>query len=76
MTVKTVVVLCISAAMLVAQPLSRGERDRAMSHLHATRKMLLDEVTCRAQWRFKPVPGMVGGGVCRAHCRQRGLSRC
>ncbi|MCS7023476.1 MAG: DinB family protein [Bryobacteraceae bacterium] len=47
---------------LVAQsgpvPLTQGERDRALSHLHATRKMFLDAVAglTPAQWEFKPAP--------------------
>ncbi|MGH9719819.1 MAG: DinB family protein [Bryobacteraceae bacterium] len=38
-----------------AEPLTQGERDRAMSHLHATRKALLDSVAglSEAQWKFK-----------------------
>jgi len=41
-----------------AQSLSRGERDRALSALHGTRKMLLDiaESVTPAQWNFKPAP--------------------
>lgn len=44
------------AAAALAQPLSQGERDRAMSDLHATRKMFLDAVAglSEAQWNFKP----------------------
>jgi hypothetical protein len=36
--------------------LTQGERDRAMSHLHATRKAFLDSIEglSEAQWRFKP----------------------
>ncbi len=51
--------LLVAAALLTAAPLSRGERDRAMSELHATRKMFLDSVAglSRAQWRFQPGPG-------------------
>jgi len=55
---KTVYGLIIVAATLNADPLSRGERDRAMSHLHATRKMFVDAVegVSPAQWIFKPGP--------------------
>lgn len=49
-----------AAAALVAgaEPLSRGERDRAMSDLHATRKRFLDSIAglSQAQWNFKPAP--------------------
>jgi hypothetical protein len=36
--------------------LTQGERDRAMSHLHASRKAFLDSIEglSEAQWRFKP----------------------
>lgn len=55
------------AAMLCAQsapaqpapaPLKQGERDRAMSHMHATRKQFLDSLAAvtPAQWNFKPAP--------------------
>jgi hypothetical protein len=49
-------------AMLHAQPspapLKQGERDRAMSHMHATRKQFLDSLAgvTPAQWNFKPAP--------------------
>ncbi|MCC6586521.1 MAG: DinB family protein [Bryobacterales bacterium] len=41
-----------------AQTLSQGERDRAMSYLHATRKQFLDIVqsVSDSQFRFKPGP--------------------
>ncbi len=41
-----------------AQTLQQGERDRAMSHLHVTRKMFLDalEGVTPAQWSWKPSP--------------------
>ena len=38
------VIIALTTAALAAGPLSQGERDRAMSSLHATRKMFLDEV--------------------------------
>jgi hypothetical protein len=41
-----------------AQPLTNIERERAMSELHAGRKLLLDAVDglSEAQWTFKPAP--------------------
>jgi uncharacterized damage-inducible protein DinB len=44
------------ATLLAAEPLSQGERDRAMSYLHATRKQFLDSVAglSKAQWEYKP----------------------
>src|SRR5215813_9737274 len=47
------------AALLPAEAtLSQGERDRAMSHLHASRKQFLDslEGVSEAQWKWKPAP--------------------
>lgn len=51
--------LCALAALAAAPgwaELAQGERDRAMSHLHATRKGFLDVVAnlANAQWTFKP----------------------
>lgn len=63
-------VLCLLlAAAAAAQPLSRGERDRAMSHLHATRKMVLDQVAglTPAQWNFSPGPGRWSIAQCLEH---------
>ena len=51
------IVLVTALAMAVqAEPLNQGERDRALSHLHATRKMFLDSIAglSPAQWNFKP----------------------
>jgi hypothetical protein len=41
-----------------AQPLTHDERERALSELHAGRKLLLDAVAglSEAQWNFKPAP--------------------
>lgn len=56
----TRLLLLFAAAALAAgaEPLSRGERDRAMSELHATRKRFLDSIggLSQAQWNFKPAP--------------------
>ena len=58
-----------TAAALAAEPLSQGERDRAMSSLHATRKMFLDEVAnlSDAQWTFKPAPERWSIAECAEH---------
>jgi len=47
-----------AAGLLRARVLEQGERDRAMSYLHATRKMFLDSVAgvTPAQWEWKPEP--------------------
>jgi uncharacterized damage-inducible protein DinB len=49
---------CLTALAVWAEPLNRGERDRAMSELHATRKRFLDSIggLSQAQWNFKPAP--------------------
>jgi hypothetical protein len=43
---------------LSAGELTQGERNRALSELHATRKLFVDAVSglSEAQWRFKPGP--------------------
>jgi uncharacterized damage-inducible protein DinB len=42
--------------MSAESTITQGERDRAMSYLHATRKQFVDVVSAvnEAQWRFKP----------------------
>src|ERR1700687_1354712 len=46
------------AAPAFTESLTQGERERAMSELHATRKQFLDSVAglSDAQWNFKPAP--------------------
>lgn len=50
--------LAVVAIAAPAQTLSRGDRDRALSELHATRKQFLDSIAnlTAAQWEFKPAP--------------------
>jgi hypothetical protein len=45
-------------ALAAGTALSQGDRDFAMSHMHATRKLFLDSVAglSPAQWNFKPAP--------------------
>lgn len=59
----------LSPLLLQAEPLSKGERDRAMSHLHATRKQILDFVTplSAAQYSFKPSPERWSIAECAEH---------
>lgn len=54
---------------LGAETLSKGERDRAMSHLHATRKLFVDATAnlSEAQWKFKPAPDRWSVGECAEH---------
>lgn len=49
----------LAPALLWSQALTRGERDYAMSQLHATRKMLLDALAdlTPAQFQYKPAAG-------------------
>jgi hypothetical protein len=56
MLIWTVAVL--AALPLYGEPLTGGERNRALSELHATRKLLLDAIAglSAEQWQFKPGP--------------------
>ena len=55
-------ILLVSSLLITApgfaQPLTNLERERALSELHAGRKLLLDAVAglSEAQWNFKPAP--------------------
>ncbi len=51
--------ILIMKGALMSQVPTQGERDRAMSYLHATRKQLLDTVVplSEKQWKFKPADG-------------------
>jgi uncharacterized damage-inducible protein DinB len=55
---KAILPFFLLAAMLPAQTLSQGERDRAMSYLHATRKQFIDSIAglSDAQWKWKAAP--------------------
>ena len=46
------------APLVSAEPLKQDERNRVMSHLHATRKQFLDALAkvSDAQWHWKPAP--------------------
>ena len=48
----------LAASLLPAESISQGERDRAMSYLHATRKQFIDSLAgvSEAQWKWKPSP--------------------
>jgi len=62
-------VLLLSAAALAAQPLTQQQRDFALSHLHATRKLFLDAIAglSPAQWKFKPAPERWSIAECAEH---------
>ena len=61
--------LVVAVCTAPAEPLTRGERDRAMSHLHATRKLFLDSIAglTEAQWSFKPAPDRWSIAECAEH---------
>jgi uncharacterized damage-inducible protein DinB len=62
-------ILALLALPLGAEPLSKGERDQAMSHLHATRKQVLDLIAplSEAQWTFKAGPDRWSIAECAEH---------
>lgn len=55
---KLMVFLAAISLSLTAEPLAKGERDRAMSYLHATRKQFADAVQgvsgAQAKWKAGP----------------------
>jgi hypothetical protein len=52
-----------------AEPLTQGERDRALSELYASRKQFLDSIAglSEAQWDFKPARNVWSIGECAEH---------
>lgn len=54
---------------LTAASIEKGERDQLMSHLHATRKQILDFIgpLSDAQWKFKPAPDRWSIAECAEH---------
>jgi uncharacterized damage-inducible protein DinB len=52
-----------------ALPLTQNERDKAISHFNATRKVLLDSLAglSDAQWNFKPSPERWSIAECAEH---------
>jgi DinB superfamily len=62
--------LCLlTLATAFADPLTQGERDRALSELYASRKQFLDSIAglSEAQWKFKPAPGVWSIAECAEH---------
>jgi uncharacterized damage-inducible protein DinB len=58
---RTLSMLCLAACGLgfaAAEPINQGDRNRALSDLHATRKMFLDSIAGLSpeQWNYKPSP--------------------
>lgn len=66
---KTILLLTLATLGMHAQPLQQSERDRAMSHMHATRKVFLDSLSgvSKAQWDFKPAPEVWSIAECAEH---------
>jgi len=68
---KLLLVLSLGALAVPASPqaLTQVERERAMSELHATRKLFLDSVAglSEAQWNFKPAPEVWSVAECAEH---------
>ena len=66
---RTVIMGAFALAMAFAEPLSQTDRDKAMSHFHATRKVFLDSVAglSDAQWKFKPGPQRWSIAECAEH---------
>jgi uncharacterized damage-inducible protein DinB len=62
-------ILALLALPLCADPLTKGERDQAMSHLHATRKLVTDFMAplSEAQWTFKAGPDRWSIAECAEH---------
>jgi len=58
-----------AASLLPAQTLTQHEREFAMSHLHASRKIFLDAVAglTPEQWNFKPSPERWSVAECAEH---------
>jgi len=66
---KVLVISLCCLSPLGAETLSQGERDRAMSHLHATRKLFVDATAnlSEAQWKFKAAPDRWSVAECAEH---------
>ncbi|MGE5645878.1 MAG: DinB family protein [Acidobacteriota bacterium] len=62
-------VFALAAAPLFAQPVDQGQRDFALSALHASRKAFLDSIAglSEAQWKFKPAPDRWSIAECAEH---------
>lgn len=65
----TLVTMIWAAGCANAETISKGERDRAMSSLHATRKLFLDSITglSKAQWEYKPDANTWSIAECAEH---------
>ena len=62
-------ILMASIQSMGAEPLTQGERDRALSELYASRKRFLDAIAglSDAQWKFKADPAKWSIAECAEH---------
>lgn len=69
MSLRYLMLTSLCAFPLLAQPLTQGERDRALSSLHGSRKMMVDAVTglSKEQLTFKPAPEVWSVGEIMEH---------
>lgn len=65
----SLVFLLAAAIPLHAEPIASRDRSKALSYLHATRKMFLDEIAGLSprQWTFKPAPDRWSVAECAEH---------
>ena len=61
--------ILVASAALLAQPLTQGERDRAVRELEGTRQRFLEAIRglSPAQWNFKPGPDRWSVAECAEH---------
>jgi hypothetical protein len=67
--ITSVALAVVTVSSVSAQPLTQGERDRALSELYVSRKLFLDSIAglTPAQWSFKPAPDVWSIGECAEH---------
>jgi hypothetical protein len=63
------IVAAFAGALIPAQSLTQHDREFAMSHLHASRKIFLDAVAglTPEQWNYKPSPDRWSAAECAEH---------
>src|SRR5215204_723366 len=63
------ILLALLALPMTAEPLTKAERDQAMSHLQGSRKQVLDFIAplSEAQWTFKSAPTRWSIAECAEH---------
>jgi uncharacterized damage-inducible protein DinB len=68
-TIACVLLSALTFGAAFAEPLTQGERDRALSELYASRKQFLDSIAglSEAHWKFKPAPEVWSIAECAEH---------